>query len=250
MYDEFSPNGPISDHEPYLYDDGQGYLGKFKPKFACHQLSFAQCTLRSQNTELVICTLNRSFQWKKWAQYTNHFVFHCGQSLHQTSKKTKMSGSVRSKAKVYLLIDRFDSFVGSQLSDRNYHWYQQNTQIISSVFKLSLHVIERHSDLIFIHPQHLYSIQNGGAEKTGTETCCKIFHKSWSILPQETLHFCLHMVHFFWGSKAVYHTCIWSWKKCSKIRQKSNVSLDLILSPQLTSGVNFAACPRGFFIPP
>lgn len=27
VYDEFSPNGPITDHEPYLYDDGQAYLG-------------------------------------------------------------------------------------------------------------------------------------------------------------------------------------------------------------------------------
>lgn len=27
VYDEFSPNGPVSDHEPYLYDDGQAYLG-------------------------------------------------------------------------------------------------------------------------------------------------------------------------------------------------------------------------------
>ncbi|KAL9962832.1 hypothetical protein ACROYT_G031977 [Oculina patagonica] len=27
VYDEFSPNGPISDHEPYMYDDGQAYLG-------------------------------------------------------------------------------------------------------------------------------------------------------------------------------------------------------------------------------
>lgn len=27
VYDEFSPNGPISDHEPYMYDDGQVYLG-------------------------------------------------------------------------------------------------------------------------------------------------------------------------------------------------------------------------------
>lgn len=27
VYDEFSPNGPISDHEPYLYNDGQAYLG-------------------------------------------------------------------------------------------------------------------------------------------------------------------------------------------------------------------------------
>lgn len=28
MYDEFSPNGPITDHEPYMYDDGQAYLGE------------------------------------------------------------------------------------------------------------------------------------------------------------------------------------------------------------------------------
>lgn len=27
VYDEFSPNGPITDHEPYMYDDGQAYLG-------------------------------------------------------------------------------------------------------------------------------------------------------------------------------------------------------------------------------
>ncbi|KAM7434992.1 Sperm flagellar protein 1 [Porites harrisoni] len=27
VYDEFSPNGPITDHEPYMYDDGQPYLG-------------------------------------------------------------------------------------------------------------------------------------------------------------------------------------------------------------------------------
>ena len=27
VYDEFSPNGPINDHEPYMYDDGQPYLG-------------------------------------------------------------------------------------------------------------------------------------------------------------------------------------------------------------------------------
>lgn len=27
VYDEFSPNGPISDHETYLYDDGQAYFG-------------------------------------------------------------------------------------------------------------------------------------------------------------------------------------------------------------------------------
>ena len=30
MYDEFSPNGPVSDHEPYLYNDGQAYLGRDK----------------------------------------------------------------------------------------------------------------------------------------------------------------------------------------------------------------------------
>lgn len=28
VYDEFSPNGPITDHEPYMYDDGQAYLGE------------------------------------------------------------------------------------------------------------------------------------------------------------------------------------------------------------------------------
>lgn len=28
VYDEFSPNGPISDHETYLHNDGQAYLGK------------------------------------------------------------------------------------------------------------------------------------------------------------------------------------------------------------------------------
>ena len=27
VYDEFSPNGPITDHEPNMYDDGQPYLG-------------------------------------------------------------------------------------------------------------------------------------------------------------------------------------------------------------------------------
>lgn len=27
VYDEFSPNGPISDHETYLHNDGQAYLG-------------------------------------------------------------------------------------------------------------------------------------------------------------------------------------------------------------------------------
>lgn len=30
VYDEFSPNGPVSDHEPYLYNDGQAYLGRDK----------------------------------------------------------------------------------------------------------------------------------------------------------------------------------------------------------------------------
>ncbi|KAJ7351078.1 Sperm flagellar protein 1 [Desmophyllum pertusum] len=42
VYDEFSPNGPISDHEQYLYDDGQGYLGPENNYGYAFNTSYAQ----------------------------------------------------------------------------------------------------------------------------------------------------------------------------------------------------------------